>query len=111
MVTPALLLSIVLAAGADDQPAPIEVEVGQTFNVCKAKLIVCPVSTSICDDPKVAVVENGAEGAVVRGVAPGTTLCSVRGPGAALFRLMKVTVVAKSDPKGSAAPAGAGPAR
>jgi hypothetical protein len=93
MVTTALLLSVLLTAGDSDAPAPVKVEVGQRFELCKAGLIVCPVSTSVCDAPAIAVVENGADGAVVKGVSPGTTLCSVRGPGAAFFRLMRVTVV------------------
>jgi hypothetical protein len=110
MVTTALLLSVLLAAG-DDAPAAIQVEVGKTFDVCKAQLIVCPVSSSMCDAPAIAVVENGADGAVVKGVSPGTTLCSVRGPGAAFFRLMRVTVVAPPSAPASGGPSSPPPPR
>ncbi len=75
-----------------DEPTPITVVVGEAVNVCKAGLIVCPVSSFICDDAKVAVVENGAEGAMLKGLSPGTTLCSVRGHGGAFRRLIRVTV-------------------
>ena len=90
----AAVAGALLAAGLvqADEPVPVRVAVGKTFNVCAAKLIVCPASNLICDDPKIAVMENGPQGAVVEGVAPGTTLCSAHGPGNAFFVLMRVTV-------------------
>jgi hypothetical protein len=94
MTKHATVAVLLLGAGLvrADEPTPISVAVGGTVNVCKAGLIVCPVSSSICDDAKVAVIENGTEGAVVKGVSPGTTLCSVRGHGGAFRRLIRVTV-------------------
>ena len=63
-------------ARAQDEPFPIELRVGETFEACASGQIVCPASAPICDDPKVVVPAdvNGALG--FRGVGPGTTLCS-----------------------------------
>jgi hypothetical protein len=88
----AALLLVAAAMARADEPTPISLIVGGSINVCKAGLTVCPVSSFMCDDPKVAVVENGADGALVKGVSPGTTLCSVRGHEGAFRRLMRVTV-------------------
>ncbi len=75
----------------DEGTVPIDLAVGRTFDVCEAKLILCPVTHSVCDDPNVAVVEFERGHVVLKGVAPGTTLCSVRGQGA--FRVvMRVAV-------------------
>jgi hypothetical protein len=63
-------------ARAQDEPFPIELRVGETFEACSSGQIVCPARTPICDDPKVVVPAdvNGALG--FQGVGPGTTLCS-----------------------------------
>jgi hypothetical protein len=87
---PSLLL-LSCAAARGDEPLPINLQVGSALNLCKEGLTVCPVTTSMCDDPKVAVIENEKEGAVVRGISPGTTLCAIMGSGA-FRRVMKVTV-------------------
>ncbi len=75
----------------DEGVVPVDLAVGRTFDVCEAKLILCPVTHSMCDDSNVAAVEFERGHVVVKGIAPGATLCSVRGQGA--FRVvMRVTV-------------------
>jgi hypothetical protein len=63
-------------ARAQDEPFPVGLLVGETFDACASGEIVCPARAPICDDPKVAVPAdvNGKLG--FRGVGPGTTLCS-----------------------------------
>ena len=82
-----------------DEPTPVEMRVSETLNVCKAGLVRCPVSSFLCDDPKVAIIEGGADGAVLKGLSAGTTLCSVLGPGTAFRRVLRVTVEATSSQK------------
>jgi hypothetical protein len=61
---------------AQDEPFPVGLRSGETFDACASGEIVCPSRAPICDDPKVAVPAdvNGKLG--FRGVGPGTTLCS-----------------------------------
>jgi hypothetical protein len=92
LATVALLMLFGAAFVFADEPAPVGVSVGASVNLCKAELTVCPVSTFACDDPKVAVVENGPEGAVVKGISPGTTLCVVFGHERAFRHVVRVTV-------------------
>jgi hypothetical protein len=86
-----------LAAGLAraDGPTAVSLRVGDQVNVCKSGLSVCPVSSFLCDDPKIAIVENGAEGAVLKGLSPGTTLCSLLGYATASRRVIQVTVSAR----------------
>jgi len=70
------LLGTVHHAWPQDEPFPIELRVGETFDVCASGQIVCPARTSICDDPKVAVPVDLPGGLGFKGVGPGTTLCS-----------------------------------
>src|SRR6266545_1974489 len=77
-----------------DEPTLVNVGVGQAVNVCKAGLVHCPVSTFLCDDPKVALIENGEDGAVLKGISPGTTLCCLLGFERAFRRVIRVTVQA-----------------
>ena len=63
-------------AHAQDEPHPVILSVGETFDVCGSGQIVCPARSPICDDPKVAVPVDLPDGLGFRGVAPGTTLCS-----------------------------------
>ena len=85
-------LGVLLASsGRGDEPPSIDLKVGEAKNLCENKLVVCPVSSFICDDPKVATIEYGPEGALLRGVSPGTTLCSVLGYGA-FRRVIRATV-------------------
>lgn len=79
------------AAGAQDEPFPVELKVGETFEACTSGQIVCPARGPICDDPNVAVPVDTAGGLGFKGVGPGTTLCSAAsavGP----RRLFRITV-------------------
>jgi len=61
---------------AQDEPFPIGLRVGETFDACASGQIVCPARVPICDDPKVAVPADVNGGLGFRGVGTGTTLCS-----------------------------------
>jgi hypothetical protein len=66
-------------AQAQDEPIPVDLKVGETFDVCASGLIRCPPNDNKCDDPKVAIpvtASDGSGGLVFQGVGPGTTLCS-----------------------------------
>ena len=63
-------------ARAQDEPFPVELRVGETFEVCISGQIVCPARTPICDNPKVAVPVDVPGGLGFQGVGSGTTLCS-----------------------------------
>jgi len=92
----ALALGAAHAAFAEEA-TPLELDVGGAVNVCSAGLATCPVRTSLCDDPKIATVELGAGGAELKGISPGTTLCSFQGS-SGFRRLYRVTVKAPSGP-------------
>jgi len=90
-----LLLSLVAcgaALAAAQGATPVALRSGETLALCTAGLFTCPASAFLCDDPKVAVIENGPDGALLRGVSPGTTLCSVFGFERASHAVLKVTV-------------------
>ncbi|HEX9048953.1 MAG TPA: hypothetical protein VF841_00300 [Anaeromyxobacter sp.] len=87
-------LACAIAAARADDATPVSLEAGQALNLCRAGLVACPASASLCDDPKVARVENGPDGAELKAGSPGTTLCSVLGPGRAFRRVLRVTVTA-----------------
>ena len=63
-------------ARAQDEPYPIELLVGESFDVCTSGEVVCPARTPICDDPKVAVPVDLPGGLGFQGAGRGTTLCS-----------------------------------
>jgi hypothetical protein len=63
-------------ARAQDEPYPVELQVGETFEACSSGQIACPARTPICDDPKVVVPVDTDGGLGFRGVGRGTTLCS-----------------------------------
>ncbi len=63
------LLSLPVLA---DEPPRIEIRVGEEKQLCQGGTC----HTPICDDPSVAVISADAR-AVLRGVGPGKTLCSV----------------------------------
>jgi hypothetical protein len=91
------LLAVAVAAPAVAQTAPdlpplVAVAVGGSVNLCKARLAFCPVGGFMCDDPKVAIILNEKDGAEVRGVAPGTTLCATFGYMNVNRRVIKVVV-------------------
>lgn len=103
----ALLVALVLplVAMAEDGTA-VEVTAGKKVVLCKKGLAVCPASVSLCDDPRVATIENGPEGPELKGLSPGTTLCSTAGPGGAFRRVLRVTVVPPRDANGEGKPRG-----
>lgn len=63
-------------AHSKDEPYPVSLLSGETFDVCGSGLVVCPARIPICDDPKVVVPVDMPDGLGFKGVAPGTTLCS-----------------------------------
>ena len=76
---------------AQDEPFPIELRVGETFEACTSGQIVCPARTALCDDPKIAIPVDVPGGLGFKGVGPGTTLCSAAsavGP----RRIFRITV-------------------
>jgi hypothetical protein len=91
----ALLLAVAAPAVAQttpDLPPLVTVAVGGSFNLCKARLAFCPVGGFMCDDPKVAIILNEKDGAEVRGVGSGTTLCATFGVMNVNRRVIKVVV-------------------
>jgi hypothetical protein len=85
------LCTLAPAIRADDA-TPVSIDAGATRNLCAAGVVACPVSTFMCDDPKIAVVENGPAGAVLKGIAPGTTLCAIGAAAGTFRRVLRVTV-------------------
>jgi len=78
-------------AHSEDEPHPVDLQTGESFDLCGSGLVVCPARVPICDDPKVAVPVDTPDGLGFKGVAPGTTLCSAAsavGP----RRLLRITV-------------------
>ena len=63
-------------ARAQDQPFPVELRVGETFDMCTSGEIICPARTPICDDLKVAFPVDLPGGLGFKGIGPGSTLCS-----------------------------------
>jgi hypothetical protein len=55
---------------------PVELAVGESFDLCSSGAIACPATIPICDDPKVVVPVDLPGGLGFKGVSPGTTLCS-----------------------------------
>lgn len=78
-------------ARAQDEPFPVALSAGETFDVCASGLVVCPARTPICDDPKVVVPVDLPGGLGFRGVGPGTTLCSAASA-AGPRRVFRITV-------------------
>lgn len=83
----ALLAAVALTpagsrAQGRDKPFPVQIEIGATLDVCTTGQVVCPAMYPRCDDPKVAIpvvdhLDGGGWRLGLRGVSPGTTLCSV----------------------------------
>ena len=85
-----VLILTVSNVKAQDSPHSVNMKVGETFSVCKSGLVICPVRTPICDDTTIITLVNTPDGLGFKGVAPGTTLCSVATAGAR--RLFQITV-------------------
>lgn len=92
------LVLLAAAAGADDATA-VTLQRGEVLDLCRAGLATCPAGGFTCDDPKVAVIENGGTGAVLRGLSSGTTVCNVMGNGLGLRRVLRVTVRPSTKPR------------
>jgi len=80
-----------LPARGQEEPFPIDLQAGDTFEMCASGLILCPARTPICDDPKVAVPVDTPGGLGFKGVGPGTTLCSAASA-AGPRRVFRITV-------------------
>ncbi len=78
-------------AHAQDEPYPVDLMPGETFDVCGSGLVVCPARTPICDDPKIVAPVDLPGGLGFQGVAPGTTLCSAASA-AGPRRVFRITV-------------------
>jgi hypothetical protein len=81
-------------AGDSTEPGQtyeVELRAGEIFKVCKSGIVVCPVLVSICDDANIVTSVNTPDGLGFKGVAPGTTLCSV-GTAVGPRRLFRITV-------------------
>lgn len=63
-------------AHAKDEPYPVDLQSGETFDVCASGMVVCPARRPICDAPKIVTPVDLPGGLGFQGVAPGTTLCS-----------------------------------
>lgn len=92
-----LVMFIIYASNANAEDSNpngsyrVELQVGEVFKVCKSGTVVCPVRTPICDDAKIITLVDTPDGLGFKGIAPGTTLCSVAssvGP----RRLFRITV-------------------
>lgn len=90
----ATLTAVAFSSARADDATPVAMDAGTTKSLCGSGLVSCPVSTFMCDDPKIAVIENGPQGAVLRAVGPGTTLCAVAGSAGTFRRILRVTVSA-----------------
>jgi len=86
------LCALAPAAIRADGATPVSIDAGATRNLCADGIVACPVSTFLCDDPKIAVVENGPAGAVLKGIAPGTTHCAIGASAGTFRRVLRVTV-------------------
>ncbi|MBP2668884.1 MAG: hypothetical protein H6Q80_1086 [Deltaproteobacteria bacterium] len=85
------ILAVVGTARAQDEPFPIDLRPGETFDACASGQIVCPARAPICDDPNVAVPVDVTGGLGFKAVGPGVTLCSAAsavGP----RRIFRITV-------------------
>lgn len=79
------------AGRLQDHPYPVELAVGETFEVCKSGQILCPAIEPICDDLKVVIPVDTPQGLGFKGVGRGTTLCSA-GTTAGIRRVFRITV-------------------
>ena len=85
------ILAAVGSARAQDEPFPVGLRPGETFDVCASGQVVCPARSPICDDPNVAVPVDVSGGLGFKAVGPGATLCSAAsavGP----RRIFRITV-------------------
>src|SRR5205807_1318533 len=84
IIGPMLRVSMLVALVSAQPQGPVEVklQVGETYSICEAKVMICPAVAPICDDPKVAAPEGDPKrGLLWKGVGSGQTLCSASTPG------------------------------
>lgn len=55
---------------------PVELRVGEVFQVCKSGKVICPVKATVCDDSTIVELVDTPDGLGIRGTSPGGTLCS-----------------------------------
>ncbi len=72
-------------------PYPVQLRVGQVFEVCKTGEVICPIVRHICDDLEVVRLVETTDGLGFKAVGPGTTLCAASGNTGA-GRLFRITV-------------------
>ncbi len=72
-------------------PYPVNLRVGQVFEVCRTGEVTCPIVRHICDDLRVVNLVETPDGLGFKAVGPGTTLCVASGNTGA-GRLFRVTV-------------------
>jgi hypothetical protein len=81
------------AAGGAGEPYVLGIEVGESVNLCGTGTVVCPTGPVTCDDPSVAAGEATEKGIALKGLKPGTTLCSTRSAGGqGMLRVYRVVV-------------------
>lgn len=96
----ALLAPVVSHAGDGgkdaDRPYVLRIEVGTSVPICETGTIVCPAGPTSCEDPSIATGEFTEKGLAIKGLKPGTTLCSARGSGGqGMLRIYRVVVEKK----------------
>ena len=88
----AIVMSVISAGGAKaGQTYQVELKAGEVFSVCKSGLVVCPALLPICDDTNIIALVDTPDGLGFKGVAPGSTLCSV-GTTVGPRRFFRITV-------------------
>jgi hypothetical protein len=100
-VTAMLALALAAAAparGAEaDEPLRIELAPGEVLPICRTGTILCPAKDAICDDLSVATAVSTAEGLALKGLKPGTTLCSAASAsGSGVRRVYRIVVREKT---------------
>ncbi len=75
---------------------PLTLAVGDTVALCDTGTLLCPAAGTRCDDLSVVGVGADQRGPVLKGLAPGTTLCSAAtASGQGPRRVYRVTVEPK----------------
>jgi hypothetical protein len=86
------------AVSPGDGPYPVELRVGEIFDLCRSGQIVCPARVPICDDLTVASPVDTPDGLGFKGVAPGKTICSAASA-IGLRRVFRITVLEPEKPR------------
>jgi hypothetical protein len=102
MVAAAALAAALSGPARAEEATPVGVDAGNSVNLCKQKLAPCQASTFWCSASTVARLENGADGIELKGLSPGTTLCTVLAFDKSRH-VLSVTVKGTAPPKETAA--------